>query len=44
MPKDSASASDAFTCEMHPEVSQAKPGECPKCGMKLAKKGEDKKK
>lgn len=24
-----------FTCPMHPEVRQAGPGECPKCGMQL---------
>jgi outer membrane lipoprotein SlyB len=24
-----------YTCSMHPEVLQDKPGDCPKCGMKL---------
>lgn len=24
-----------YTCPMHPEVKQAKPGSCPKCGMAL---------
>ena len=24
-----------YTCSMHPEVVQDKPGNCPKCGMKL---------
>ena len=24
-----------YTCTMHPEVVQGKPGTCPKCGMKL---------
>ncbi len=24
-----------YTCPMHPEVSSDKPGNCPKCGMKL---------
>ncbi len=24
-----------YTCPMHPEVQQDKPGHCPKCGMKL---------
>lgn len=24
-----------YTCTMHPEVHSDKPGDCPKCGMKL---------
>jgi len=28
-----------YTCPMHPEVSSDKPGNCPKCGMKLEMKG-----
>lgn len=27
-----------YTCPMHPEVLQDKPGDCPKCGMKLVEK------
>lgn len=27
-----------YTCPMHPEVQQAGPGKCPKCGMTLVKK------
>jgi Cu(I)/Ag(I) efflux system membrane fusion protein len=27
-----------YTCKMHPEVHSNKPGNCPKCGMKLVKK------
>jgi CopA family copper-resistance protein len=27
-----------YTCVMHPEVQKDKPGNCPKCGMKLIKK------
>lgn len=27
-----------YTCPMHPEVQQAAPGKCPKCGMSLVKK------
>jgi hypothetical protein len=30
--------SSIYTCPMHPEVQQAGPGECPKCGMKLVPK------
>jgi Cu+-exporting ATPase len=33
-PKDGASAAE-YTCPMHPEVRQATPGICPKCGMGL---------
>lgn len=28
-----------YTCPMHPEVEQDKPGACPKCGMALEPKG-----
>lgn len=27
-----------YTCGMHPEVVQDKPGKCPKCGMALIEK------
>jgi hypothetical protein len=38
--QDHAAASPAksnasYTCPMHPEVQQAAPGKCPKCGMEL---------
>lgn len=26
---------EIYTCTMHPEVRSDKPGDCPKCGMKL---------
>ena len=26
-----------YTCVMHPEIQANKPGNCPKCGMKLVK-------
>jgi ABC-type oligopeptide transport system substrate-binding subunit len=37
---ESTTSSDGkkYTCEMHPEVVQDKPGECPKCHMKLVEK------
>jgi len=28
-------AKQVYTCTMHPEVRSDKPGNCPKCGMKL---------
>jgi uncharacterized paraquat-inducible protein A len=30
-------ASDKYTCSMHPEVVSDQPGDCSKCGMKLMK-------
>ncbi|MCA9673051.1 MAG: efflux RND transporter periplasmic adaptor subunit [Myxococcales bacterium] len=27
-----------YTCPMHPRISEAKPGDCPICGMKLVKR------
>jgi Heavy metal binding domain len=44
-PSPSATASAAgqkYTCPMHPEVMQDKPGKCPKCGMNLEPKGDKK--
>ena len=31
-----------FVCPMHPEAENEKPGQCPKCGMKLEEKIKDK--
>ncbi len=31
-------AKEVYTCPMHPEVIQDKPGKCPKCKMNLEKK------
>lgn len=31
-------ADQPYSCRMHPEVKQASPGACPKCGMKLVKR------
>lgn len=36
--------SKTYTCPMHPEVVSDKPGNCPKCGMKLVPKEKAKKK
>lgn len=33
-----------YTCPMHPEVIKNKPGKCPKCGMTLVVKKENKSK
>lgn len=42
-PTATASAVDQkYTCPMHPEVVQDKPGKCPKCGMNLEPKGDKK--
>ena len=35
---DNAATARQYTCPMHPEVLKDKPGDCPKCGMKLAEK------
>lgn len=32
------SAEEAYTCPMHPQIVQNKPGSCPICGMDLVKK------
>jgi len=34
-----ADGSAIYTCPMHPEVEQRRPGSCPKCGMALEPKG-----
>lgn len=33
-----ASAAEEYTCPMHPQIVQDKPGSCPICGMDLVKK------
>lgn len=35
--KTGKSSVEVYTCPMHPEVVSDKPGNCPKCGMKLVK-------
>ena len=31
-------AGDRYTCPMHPEIDEPRPGVCPKCGMDLVLK------
>ncbi|WP_233165653.1 multicopper oxidase domain-containing protein [Pedobacter sp. ASV12] len=33
-----------YTCPMHPEIREEKPGKCPKCGMKLVREKKTEKK
>lgn len=35
---NAAAQTHQYTCPMHPEVVQDKPGKCPKCGMALVEK------
>ena len=35
---DNTATAKQYTCPMHPEVVKDKPGDCPKCGMKLVEK------
>ncbi len=35
--RTSAPTTDIFTCPMHPEIKETKPGNCPSCGMTLIK-------
>jgi membrane fusion protein, copper/silver efflux system len=37
-PASQTQKSVQYTCPMHPEVVQDKPGACPKCGMNLVEK------
>ncbi len=37
IPNNSQSEPATYTCVMHPEIHSIKPGNCPKCGMKLIK-------
>lgn len=37
-PSNSKLKTTVYTCVMHPEVISDKPGDCPKCGMKLVPK------
>ncbi|MEO7919647.1 MAG: heavy metal-binding domain-containing protein [Thermoanaerobaculia bacterium] len=38
-PPEAAPNAAVYTCVMHPEVIRGIPGVCPKCGMKLVRKG-----
>ena len=37
-PEQAGSQAKQYTCAMHPDVVQDKPGKCPKCGMDLIEK------
>ena len=41
-PKKQAAAKCKYTCIMDKDVCSEKPGVCPKCGMKLVEKDEEK--
>lgn len=34
---ETPSSGETYTCPMHPDIHASKPGNCPKCGMKLVK-------
>jgi membrane fusion protein, copper/silver efflux system len=36
--QQSGTQTKQYTCSMHPNVVQDKPGKCPKCGMDLVEK------
>lgn len=36
-------SSETYTCVMHPQIAEPKPGKCPICGMALDKKPKEKK-
>ena len=40
--EEKAVVGTVYTCAMHPEVRMDKPGNCPKCGMKLVPMKTDK--
>lgn len=40
MPPEQEQKTEVYTCPMHPEVEQNRPGNCPKCGMPLERRTE----
>jgi Cu+-exporting ATPase len=41
-PATTSPADQPYSCPMHPEVKQASPGSCPKCGMTLVRRMDEK--
>jgi Cu+-exporting ATPase len=41
-PATTIPADQPYSCPMHPEVKQASPGSCPKCGMTLVRRTDEK--
>lgn len=39
----SAAPVETYTCVMHPQIAESRPGTCPICGMPLVKKVKEKK-
>lgn len=42
VPAAPSPAGQLYSCPMHPEVEQASPGSCPKCGMTLVRRTDPK--
>ena len=42
-PATTDSSPETYTCVMHPQIAEPKPGKCPICGMPLVKKPREKK-
>jgi hypothetical protein len=40
IPRNQVVKPSLYVCPMHPEIQQNRPGECPKCGMRLEEQGD----